>query len=253
MQVAGSAVSAKGTTPRAAKEKAYVLRQTNTYFGPVTLYIADDGAKFAVDNGEMFVMCAAPDWKIMMFRPDSKHGMCTTLEDWSKHGFGIMNPRVPLSRGQQSKSVAGDLKVPCHVVTAQTGKRLWATNDPLVFRQSTKVDIKKVTYKCTDGIVLRPEIRAFLSGMYSVHDFGGIPLELRYDLSSGSVDQVYHTVSLKQDNVPKSVFDYPQQYVRLSSRADFIMSGKRQSQFKDLADTLLDEIGEEKDETAKRR
>jgi hypothetical protein len=89
--------------------------------------------------------------------------------------------------------------------------------------------------------------------MYSVHDFGGIPLELRYDLSSGSVDQVYHTVSLKQDNVPKSVFEYPQQYVRVSSKTDFIMSGKRQKQFKDLADTLLDQIGEERDEEAKRR
>ncbi len=235
-------------SPAVAPVKVLVVRQTNSFFGHITLYVGSKGMKFCEDSGEFEIVCGPPKWTVLVFRTDSHEGIERPLSEWAEHGLGIMNPRVPFAGVKTTEVVDPQLKIACRVMTVESKLRLWAMNDPLIFQHNTKQKIKLQRLVCSKSIDLAPQAQLFLRGLYCVRTFGtpGIPLDLSYSCTDGSVNHEYSTVSIKEKELGPETFAYPSSFKKVTSQAQLLIGGKRKQQLRDFADTLIDSEMEER-------
>ena len=67
--------SAQAKEPSNARMKdVLVFQQMNQTLGPITLYIADDAAKFSAHSGDLVLVSKAPAWKVVAFCKSQNKG-----------------------------------------------------------------------------------------------------------------------------------------------------------------------------------
>jgi hypothetical protein len=234
------AVIAPGARAAGTSDDVWIVRQTNQLLGVVTLYLGQDRAKVVTRNGDLTITCCAPDWNVVLYRKSDNVGVKVPMVEWHRAGFNLMNPKGALIRGKHENTVDPDLKIDCQEVVLKSDGRLFGANDPMIFQSSKKTFTREIRYKYTRSIPLNKNVDTFLTGMFNVPDFGGIPLALTYVCTDGTVEKPYSTFSLKKGQSPSPFFTYPKGYTTTPLN-QILISKRQQNRMQEILHDALDE------------
>ncbi len=227
---------------KAKRKNVLIFQQVNQTLGPMTLYLADDAAKFVALKGEFSITAKAPTWRVVAYSHSQNKGMELSLDQWTlSSGLGLMGSHIKFIRGTRSVVKDPILKMDCLLVqTRGTPEKEYAGSDePLLFRSAKKKEVVKNRYKCTTSVAVRSEAQKFLSGIYSQDEFGGVPLELARDFSDGSVETTYFTTAASNTKINDDFFVYPKGFNKAPGMKELLITKKQEANLKDYFDVLL--------------
>lgn len=239
-------LSFAASTTRCSAENqkdVWVVKEINQFLGTTNIYLSPDGARCVVRDGELSILCAAPKWNVVLFRKSDNSGVDIPYEHFCRHGLNLMNPKQSLRTGI-AKSISDEqLNVPCKEMKIRCGKQFFGTNDPVLFQATKKLGLREIYYKCTESVPVSPKVQAFLNGLFNVpREFTGVPLELSYYCTDGSVERTYSTLSVKKSRVPQNFFAYATGF-KTAAIADLMISNKQKHQFESLLESVVEEEG----------
>jgi hypothetical protein len=221
-----------------------VIKQSNLYLGPITLYFGHDRVKLIGREGNLAILCAPPDWKVVVFRKDENKALEVPLERWSSEGFGLMRAKQSLTDGKSSTIFDPGLKINCLQIVSKPGGRFYEGNDPVMYRTTTKSTVTKVIFKATASLPLTEHCMRFVQGLYDQQDLPYVPLEMANALSDGTTSKTYSTSSISKETVPPAFWTYPKNYAHAKNKSDILASEKDVKKFGDLLKTYMDDVPE---------
>jgi hypothetical protein len=205
----------------AASSKAeWVLHQKQRDSGNQTVYITDDAIKIVNEESGYQVVARAPTWDVIIYRPDNKLAMKTTVI-----GFRRFSPFGPLlSRGESSSfvleksdTIAG---VAANKLSKSSGAQLWVAS----------------------AIKAAPEISDMLQS-YDRFPIAGIPLKYR---SRNDTPDAIHTAqkllvetfdAKKIARVEKD-FEYPTPKRWVKTQSEVLSSVAKMKELNSIMDDL---------------
>jgi len=227
------------TRPACADETVSVVTQSNQYVGPTKLYMAQDKFKLIARKGDLFVLCAPPLWKVIVYRKDDNTAAERPLETWEHDGLHLL-PGNP--RGSVATSVTDfdtELNTMCTTTTLNVNRPFYNANDPLVFRTTSKANIRKLVMKTTATIPLSQKAKQFLRGIYSDVNLQNFPLELVQVVSDGRADTIYTTSKFSKEKVPSGFWAYPTNYKIVAKLQNLLTTGKDIEQYGSLLKNIM--------------
>jgi len=81
---------------------AWKLEQSNGDYGPVTVYVSDDGLRYDIQRLKASIICAAPSWQVCVCSKPRKLEYVRSFEEFRKKGLG----RLIGSPGEKSMPTA---------------------------------------------------------------------------------------------------------------------------------------------------
>ena len=224
-----------------AAENVLVVRQFNGYTGGTVLYLGKESSKFEARSGNLNVYCSGPDWTVIVYRKDDKRAMVVPLDQWVKTGFKVMPPKEKLIDATVTTVRVPVINQTCKEFVLKSNRRLFESNDPVMFRSNTSKNVKEIRCITTRGVVLQDKMKKFIHGLYNQPWTDEIPLDLKNVLSDGSEICTYKIQSIKQETVPAGFFAYPKNYAVVTRREDILASKKEEKKARQLLDTLINE------------
>jgi hypothetical protein len=238
--------AAKLATAGKGPERVTVVKQSNLYLGPTTLYFGQDKAKLISREGNLIILCAPPDWQVVVFRRDDNRALVMPLDRWASEGFGLMRAKQSLEDGTASRIFDPVLKTSCIQIVTKPGGRFFEGNDPVIYRTTTKSTVTRVIFKLAASISLTEKMKHFVQGLYDQSTIQYLPLEMNNALSDGSNSRTFFTSAISKATVPPTFWTYPTHYTIAKTKSDIMASEKDVQKFGDILKTYMEDDTEPK-------
>jgi hypothetical protein len=167
----------------------------------------------------------------MIYRRDEKLATIIPLSHWCKHGLGLMKGAGGKRSIVSVTTVVDDkLKRPCVIEQHRNGEQFFQSNDPMIFRTTSKTRVQKTILKSTLSLNLTAHQQDFVRGFFNQYSVNGLPLEYTDFLSDGTTASSYTTSNIATQAVPPNFWVYPTKFTLTSSIKDVFASNKDVSQ-----------------------
>ncbi len=221
-------------------KEVWVIKQQTDHFGPVTLYIADDGIKFVANGGDLTIVACKPSWKVVAFNKPENLAFETSLSDWPRSGLKMFKGRGEMLTGTKSTFYDSILKTKCQQFEVKLNGAYYGNNEPVFFRAAVKKQLASMRLKCATDVVMSEEVKKVVTGLYTLPYCGGFPTELANLTTDGGATYIYRTLSILKNKVDTSLFTYPTGYKVTKERIDVLVSKKQKKRFEEFIDAFTE-------------
>jgi hypothetical protein len=204
----------------ASSKTEWILHQKQRDSGKQTVYITDDAIKIVNDESGYQVVARAPTWDVIIYRPDNKLAMKTSVT-----GFRRFSPFGPLlAQGgsssfvlEKSDTIAG---VPANKLSKTSGAQLWIATE----------------------IKAAPEISDMLQS-YDRFPIAGIPLKYRSRTDSPEAIHVAQKLLVETFDAKKIArnekdFEYPTPKRWVKTQSEILSSAAQMNELNSIMDDL---------------
>jgi len=220
----------------AAAPTMYVLKEKHHHIGNLRIYMTHDAIKVVSDTNGYELISQAPKWDVLMYRPDSKEGYTTTVDEMSKKSIWPM--------GQFAERDTSPL--------VKDGEEKIHGRKTTVYKEDRGNRFSKF-WVWEDG-PFTPQISAFLRAFFEFYTLSGkkgVLLRCTTSMKKGAPktrlsnmsmmpggDVVWlDTLELKEAPYSPSIFTVPKGIKKVKSSQEILISRNQQH---DLEDALND-------------
>jgi hypothetical protein len=227
-----------GTTKDAVIKDVLVVHQRSQNLGNNDLYLADCGGRFVARNGDIIIASKAPDWAIVVCARQRNTGYTMSAAEGKKSSLGLLAGSVSSSQGKASPSDRRLFGLTITDVVSVADIHNRASHDSPIFQDRATKMVLDTTMKIASPCKIGPQLQAFLTWIYNMGSFKGVPLESKTRYMDGTSLMTYTTTSIEHVSKPASFFAYPTGFKKAESLLDVMLQEGYVDTLEDLWGTV---------------